>query len=1288
MAAMLLLIALCIATAATAQTWNISDNSTSGNNVTATLSDGTLTIGGTGNMADFDVSAEGNAPWYNSRSAIQTVVIENGVTNIGNTAFRDCANLQWITISEGVKIIGVRAFENCTSLPAVTIPLSVLTIENNAFKNCIGLKSIANLSTIPQSINSNVFQGVTISSIYLATQKETTETYKTANIWKNFKYVEPYVDVDDYLTVGLDGTAYYYEYWDNNHSIIRRLTAYDGVKDVIKMVAEYNQEGIPERILSENIILLIDRNDENKFNIASIYGGEYRSVDNIEINFTTKSSVNVINVKAAASKAVSSILNGIIKHNSADYLLAENTTPSLIGLVTTLINISGIDKGMPDEVKAVYYSFTWAFSMVNMVTSCTSAFVTVVGGPVTWTVGVPLIAKCLWDIRSAYSATMQMGNALSNVDWSWTKVNTNCSVTTMLTGSTLIIGGCGALHASDINKYADRKNEITKVIIENGVTSIGSSAFSGCTGLTTLTLGSGLTSIGSRAFYGCENLSSALNIPAGVTSIGDYAFVNCKKIPSLVVPGSVASVGYDAFQNCVNMQTAKIEAKIIEGSAFSGCTGLTTLTLGSGLTSIGSSAFSGCTGLTTLTLGSGLTSIGSRAFYGCENLSSALNIPAGVTSIGDYAFVNCKKIPSLVVPGSVASVGYDAFQNCVNMQTAKIEAKIIEGSAFSGCTGLTTLTLGSGLTSIGSSAFSGCTGLTTLTLGSGLTSIGSRAFSGCTKLGLMTVNATIPPTISSNTFSGVNTNIPVIVPSPNTYKAAQYWNLFTNFHELGWTPSDNADLSSLTVSQGTLSPGFNVNTTNYTVSVANAVSSIEISTTAAGSSATVTGTGIKQLNVGNNTFNIVVTAENGTTTKTYTVVVTRANPAVYSIGTSSSPSSGGTTSGSGSYTQGTSCTVRATANTGYDFVNWTENSSVVSTNAGYTFTVSAVRNLVANFKLKSYTVSVSANPSAYGMVSGGGNYNHGASRTVMATAKTGYSFANWTENGSVVSTNASYTFTVSAARNLVANFTDTPVVLSGFSLNNGDGIAIFRTVDLTYALSGGIPTHFMASERQDFSGASWRAYDLSALNYTFASDEAGTKTVYTKLKNSRGETAVRNDNIYYKPYHPVNLASFTPNNGLKSAAVRTISLNHVIGDGMPTLYSISENSQEVGQTWLPYNHELSYILSPGNGMKELFFAVSDGTSVSNTLSAKILLDEATIRLYPNPVKDILNIEFISGNPTPTIRVQVYSLAGAMLLEKDSGTPVFSIDLSPCPAGVLLVKVSDGTKTEIHRIIKQ
>jgi hypothetical protein len=265
---------------------------------------------------------------------------------------------------------------------------------------------------------------------------------------------------------------------------------------------------------------------------------------------------------------------------------------------------------------------------------------------------------------------------------------------------------------------------------------------------------------------------------------------------------------------------------------------------------------------------------------------------------------------------------------------------------------------------------------------------------------------------------------------------------------------------------------------------------------------------------------------------------------------------------------------------------------------------------------------------------------------------------------------------------------DTPVALTGFSLNNGDGIAVFRTVDLTYTLSGGAPTHFMASEKQDFSGASWKAYDPSALNYTFASDEAGTKTVYTKLKNSRGETEVRSDDIYYKPYHPVNLASFTPNNGQKSAAMRTISLNHVIGDGTPTLYSISENLPDVGKTWLPYSPLPIYTLSAGNGMKELFFVVSDGTSVSNTLSAKILLDEATIRLYPNPVKDILNIEFTSNNPTPEIRVQVYTLAGTMLLEKDSGTPVFSIDLSSCPAGVLLVKVSDGTKTEIHRIIKQ
>lgn len=146
----------------------------------------------------------------------------------------------------------------------------------------------------------------------------------------------------------------------------------------------------------------------------------------------------------------------------------------------------------------------------------------------------------------------------------------------------------------------------------------------------------------------------------------------------------------------------------------------------------------------------------------------------------------------------------------------------------------------------------------------------------------------------------------------------------------------------------------------------------------------------------------------------------------YTVNVSASPSNGGTVTGGGTYEQGQSCTVRATANSGYTFTNWTENGNEVSTNANYSFTVNSNRNLVAHFTAQgtnTYSINISANPSNGGTVTGGGTYEQGQSCTVRATANNGYTFVNWTENGTQVSANANYTFTVNGNRNLVANFT-------------------------------------------------------------------------------------------------------------------------------------------------------------------------------------------------------------------------------------------------------------------------
>ena len=160
-------------------------------------------------------------------------------------------------------------------------------------------------------------------------------------------------------------------------------------------------------------------------------------------------------------------------------------------------------------------------------------------------------------------------------------------------------------------------------------------------------------------------------------------------------------------------------------------------------------------------------------------------------------------------------------------------------------------------------------------------------------------------------------------------------------------------------------------------------------------------------------------------------------PNTYTINVSPNQSSGGAPyvgnipgTTQGTFTDGQSCTVHANPSGGYNFINWTENGTQVSTDANYTFTVHANRNLVANFQAQTYTINVSANPTNGGSPYVGNtpgithkNYTYGQSCTVHANPSSDYSFANWTENGTQVSTDANYTFTVTTNRNLVAHFT-------------------------------------------------------------------------------------------------------------------------------------------------------------------------------------------------------------------------------------------------------------------------
>ncbi len=147
----------------------------------------------------------------------------------------------------------------------------------------------------------------------------------------------------------------------------------------------------------------------------------------------------------------------------------------------------------------------------------------------------------------------------------------------------------------------------------------------------------------------------------------------------------------------------------------------------------------------------------------------------------------------------------------------------------------------------------------------------------------------------------------------------------------------------------------------------------------------------------------------------------------YTITVTANPTAGGTVTGAGTYDEGSTVTLTATANTGYTFSKWTKNGTQVSTNATYSFTATANAAYVAVFTQNSYAVTATANPTAGGTVTGAGTYNYGSTATLTATANSGYTFTNWTKNGTQVSTNATYSFTVTGAASYVANFTQQQV---------------------------------------------------------------------------------------------------------------------------------------------------------------------------------------------------------------------------------------------------------------------
>ena len=353
------------------------------------------------------------------------------------------------------------------------------------------------------------------------------------------------------------------------------------------------------------------------------------------------------------------------------------------------------------------------------------------------------------------------------------------------------------------------------VTIPDSVTSIGSYAFSSCTGLISVTIPESVKNIGDNAFKNCNGLICAtvsqtaclkkvsdflpssivtILISTNVVTIGPYAFSHLNGLKNIMIPNSVTSIGDSAFSGCSGLTDVAIPNSVtnIGDSAFSGCSGLTSVVIPDNVATIGNNAFKDCNGLrdlmvsqvaclkklttivsvaeviTNVVFSANVTNIGSSAFSGFKGLK-AIEIPNSVTSIDDYAFSGCSGLISVIIPNGVTSIGGYAFSGCSGLTSVTIPGSVtnIGHCAFSGCRGLTSVTIPNSVTSIAEQAFYNCSGLTSVTIPGSVTNIWQSAFANCS--GLM--NVTIPDSVTSigsYAFSGCSGLTCVTIPDSVT----------------------------------------------------------------------------------------------------------------------------------------------------------------------------------------------------------------------------------------------------------------------------------------------------------------------------------------------------------------------------------------------------------------------------------------------------------------------------------------------------------------------------------------
>ena len=767
-------------------------------NLTWTLyADGKLTISGTGAMKDYN-AAENLSPAY-MNSDVKKVVIEDGVTSIGELAFYKCSSLTNITIPDSVTCIEYAAFHGCSSLSSITIPNSVTSIGIYAFVVCSSLTSI----TIPDGVTSIGYGAFSDCSSLKTISLSCKSSLKKSDFGEQadlVSYTNQHLLTKTAAKAATCTESGNKEYWTCEHCGKYFLS--DDTNPATATAVELSETVIPA--LNHKNAIIRNASEPNGTNPG--YSGDRYCPDCdtvFEKGYTYWNEDNLTwTLDADGTLTISG--TGAMK----DYDYYNNPSPA--SQKKDSVKKVVIEDGVTSIRNSAFYDCN-SLTSITIPNSVTS-------------IGAYAFSNCY------YLTNITIPNSVTSIE---NYAFRSCSSLTSITipDSVTSIGEL-AFYSCD---------SLTSITISNSVTSIGERAFAYCSSLTSITIPDSVTSIGEAAFAGCSSLTS-ITIPDSVTSIGEYAFQSCSSLTSITIPDSVTSIGAYAFSDCWDLTSITIPDSVttIGESAFNACSSLTTISL-SCKSSLKRSDFGKQADLVSYTShtlnkteakAATCTENGNKEYWTCEHckkyfLSDDANpetakaveqsecmIPAiqhknaiiqnaseptetapgysgdrycpdcdtivekgytywnednltwklyadgtlnisGAGAMKDYDYDNNpspasqKKdsVKKVVIEDGVTSIGNSAFFYCTSLTSITIPNSVtsIEPYAFYNCNSLTSITIPNSVTSIGNFAFSDCSSLTSITIPDSVTSIGNYAFAYCEGL----TSITIPDSVTS-----------------------------------------------------------------------------------------------------------------------------------------------------------------------------------------------------------------------------------------------------------------------------------------------------------------------------------------------------------------------------------------------------------------------------------------------------------------------------------------------------------------------------------------------------------